>query len=150
MLVHAVDFESAAEAVGRFFDETILLHYDSVQCQRSQSYSAAEPHFWPKVEDGIERNRQVLDGFVKEFKYDDACDVRDLKSVSQGYQSKLLHIIVHFLDGFIGIDTVFYNLPEDSHWLTKATRELILANPEQFWLVHVDTAFGDRKIASLV
>jgi len=39
------------------------------------------------------------------------------------------------LDGFIGIDSVFYNLAEDSHWLSAPLRKTIEQHPEHYWLV---------------
>ncbi len=150
ILLHTADIESATKAVGKFFDETLLLQYDSVQCQRGQSFSAAQPHFWQEMEDAIEQNRQVLHRFLAELAEDGVRALGDLKNVTPGYQSKLLHIIAHFLDGFIGIDTVFYNLLEESHWLTEMSRKSILADPDHYWLIHVDTTFRDRKTASFV
>jgi hypothetical protein len=61
----------------------------------------------------------------------------DLLTLQQGYPSKLLHILTHMLDGFIGIDSVFYNLIEDSHWLSAPLRSTILHKPEHYWLVPV-------------
>ena len=142
--------DSAMEVVRKFFDETLLLQYDSVHFQNSKSFSAVDPLFWQKVDEGIAQNREVLGRFVGELEESGVGGVQDLKSLSQGYQSKLLHIIAHFLDGFIGIDTVFYNLPDDSHWLAEESRQSILAKPDHFWLIHVDTAFVDRNVASFI
>lgn len=150
MLVHGADIESAMEAVRTFFDETLLLRYDSLQCRRDQSCSAIAPQFWQKIDEAMAQNRQVLEDFVGELEDSGVRGVKDLNGVPQGYQSKILHIVTHFLDGFIGIDSVFYNLADDSHWLPEKTRQLILANPDQFWLIHVETAFIDRKTASLI
>jgi hypothetical protein len=150
MLVQAREIESGMAAVRKFLDETLLIQYDSVRCRKSQSYAATGPEFWRKLDEVIARNREILQGFIAELEADGLRVVADLQGVSQGYQSKLLHIIAHFLDGFIGIDTVFYNLLDDSHWLTETTRKSILASPESYWLIQVDTAFADRKKASLV
>jgi hypothetical protein len=61
--------------------------------------------------------------------------IEDLLALKPGYPSKVLHILTHMLDGFIGIDSAFYNLVEDSHWLSEPLRTTILRNPEGYWLV---------------
>ena len=41
-------------------------------------------------------------------------------------------------DGFIGIDSYFYNLIDDSHWLPQATAKAIQKDPNHYWLLHID------------
>ncbi len=50
----------------------------------------------------------------------------------QGYKSKMLHVITHFLDGFFGIDTFFYNLEEDSHWVSEELQKKIAEAPTYY------------------
>lgn len=150
ILARGAGLDSVIEGVQAFFETTLLLHYDSVVCRKGYSLPAEDLNFWDKVEEGIAQNRKVLSGFVKEFEGSGGGKRVDLSNVAQGYQSKLLHIITHFLDGFIGIDTVFYNLCDDSHWLPEETRRSIKENPGHYWLIHVDTAFSDRQTASLI
>ena len=59
----------------------------------------------------------------------------DLNDMGQGYKSKILHTLTHFLDGFFGIDTCFYNLEEDSHWLSDGLAAEIKKYPKKFWLL---------------
>ena len=54
----------------------------------------------------------------------------DFHNIKQGYLSKTLHILSHFLDGFIGIDSYFYNLIDDSHWLPSSNRPGHTKEPE--------------------
>ncbi|MEJ2057239.1 MAG: hypothetical protein P8X39_05310, partial [Desulfofustis sp.] len=74
----------------------------------------------------------------------------DLIDLNQGYQSKILHIIAHFLDGFIGIDSVFYNLIDDSHWLSDETRDKIEQQPDRFRLLSLKCYSLTPKEATLL
>jgi hypothetical protein len=74
----------------------------------------------------------------------------DLQDVEQGYLSKTLHILSHFLDGFIGIDSYFYNLLDDSHWLPPVTAKAIHRNPHHYWLLHVDCFAATAEEAGLL
>jgi hypothetical protein len=62
-----------------------------------------------------------------------------LPELEQGYVTKILHTLTHLLDGFIGIDSVFYNLVEDSHRVSAGLSDAIRANPADYWLVPVRT-----------
>src|SRR4030043_54062 len=64
--------------------------------------------------------------------------LKDLQELPQGYKSKILHVITHLLDGFFGIDTYFYNLEEDSHWVSEELKEKIKTNPPIFWLLSLE------------
>jgi len=61
----------------------------------------------------------------------------DIQQMGQGYQSKIFHTIAHLLDGFFGIDTLLYNLEDDSHWLSAERRRQIEAAPHTCWLMKV-------------
>ena len=63
--------------------------------------------------------------------------------MGQGYESKVLHIITHLVDGFFGADTVFYNLEEDSHWLSDKLTDKIKEQPEKFWLLKIECSTID-------
>jgi hypothetical protein len=83
-------------------------------------------------------NRQVLQKLIGELQAAGINDFNDLSAMPQGFQSKIFHTMAHLLDGFFGIDSRFYNLQEDSHWLSASLRRQIEAGPpEEFWLITV-------------
>jgi hypothetical protein len=61
-----------------------------------------------------------------------------LSELPQGFRTKMLHVITHFLDGFFGIDTYFYNLEEDSHWVSEQARRRIREAPSDYRLLSVE------------
>jgi hypothetical protein len=65
--------------------------------------------------------------------------VDQLLTLKQGYATKILHTLTHLLDGFIGIDSAFYNLVEDSHWVSGELAEAIRVAGAEYWLVPVRT-----------
>ena len=91
-------------------------------------------------------------GFINELTGCGVNRLDDIKNLEQGYKSKTLHTIAHLLDGFFGIDSCFFNLIEDSHWLSAALKDKIMENPGQYWLVEAHPVFEasqpDRDILS--
>jgi len=150
MLVRGDDFEQAAGHIRNFFDKTLLLQYDVVECVRASSYNGADPEFWQLAEDGVKRNKEFLNGLIEDLSATGIRELDDLRMVAEGYQSKLLHLIAHFVDGFIGIDSMFYNLTDDSHWLSDSARKAVINEPERFWLITANCSYKDRKTASLI
>lgn len=150
VLVNAEDFAKASKQVEDFFDNTLLVRYDKIAVRRSQSYSAENNKFSAELERSLAANSARLDKFIDEFSKTGFQSINDFKAVKCGYPSKLLHIITHFLDGFIGIDTIFYNLIDDSHWLPSSTGEAIKENPSHFWLIHLDGYSETPEKVSLV
>lgn len=150
VLVSAEDFAKASKQVEDFFDNTLLVRYDKIAIRESQSYSADNQCFSAELEKSLADNAARLDKFIDEFSKTGFQSIDDLKSVECGYPSKLLHIITHFLDGFIGIDTIFYNLIDDSHWLPDSTRQAMKKNPSHFWLIHLDGYSETPEKVSLV
>lgn len=131
------DFEKSAGHVLRFLERTTLVRYDAARVVADQSCSGADPRFWPWLEQGLADNRQVLTKLIGELRTAGTREFSDLISLPQGFQSKIFHTMAHLLDGFFGIDSQFYSLPEDSHWLGDNMRRQIEADPEDFWLVTV-------------
>ena len=131
------DLEKSSAHVLRFLDRTTLVHYDAVRVIAAQSCSGADSRFWPWLEQGLADNRQILRQLIGELRAAGTKEFNDLLAMPQGFQSKLFHTMAPLLDGFFGIDSRFYNLPEDSHWLGEGLRSQIEATPEDFWLVTV-------------
>lgn len=150
VLVSAKSYENACTQVQDFFDQTLLVRYDKITIRKSKSYSGKSQEFNEELSQSINANRKTLDRFIDEFAKTGFQKVADFKQVEYGYPSKLLHIITHFLDGFIGIDTTFYNLIDDSHWLPDHTQESIKKEPDHFWLIHLDGYSETPEKVSLV
>lgn len=137
LLVVGPDFEKSREYLRRFFAKTTLLRYDTVDMQEDESMSASGTDFWVRVDEGIARNRQGIEGLIGELKQLGFHSLEDILHIKQGFQSKIFHTAAHLLDGFIGIDTSFYSFAHDSHWLTEKQRDEIKGSPQDYWLVRV-------------
>lgn len=150
VLVTGKDYDTASAQVQNFFDSTLLVQYDRIAIRAEKSCSAADAGFTELLEEGLEANRIALEKFVDEFAKTGFQSVRDFLQIPCGYPSKLLHIITHFVDGFIGIDTQFYNLIDDSHWLPDNTTAAITDAPNHHWLIHLDGYSETPEKVSLV
>jgi len=150
VLTKAATLKEAGENVLRFFDKTLLLHYDSMRVRDEISYSANDPKFWPALQEALAANRQVLDGFLTELAATGCRQVEDFHNIETGYPSKVFHIIAHLLDGFVGIDSVFYNLLESSHGITSSLEQTIRERGAQYWLIYLEASFSSSAEASLI
>lgn len=129
--------EQARQQTVHFLDTTRLVIYQSITIHNEEIRSAAGKDFWQGIEAGIAANHAFCTALLAELQEAGLTRVEDLLTLQQGYPSKLLHILTHMLDGFIGMDSVFYNLVEDSHRLSEALRAAIRRNPQNYWLVPV-------------
>ena len=135
MLVKGDDLKSCQQRVLHFFSSNLLIRYNEVIIDDAGSYSAETETFWDLVTKGTERNRQVAAGLIADLQEAGFKTLNELNTMEQGYKSKLLHTLTHLLDGFFGIDTFFYNLEEDSHWLSDELASTMKSQPEKFWLL---------------
>lgn len=138
VLISAPSIENGCAQVRDFFLNSLLVRYDKVDIREEKCQSGSDKDFQRALNNGIAANKKILSNFVEEFKKTGFQTVDDLLMVEHGYPSKMLHIITHFIDGFIGIDSVFYNLIEDNHWISEQTFKEIEAEPENFWLIYLD------------
>jgi hypothetical protein len=142
VLVASEDFVSCRHRVSRFFDRTMLIRFDEVRVDEKESINAADQAFWPRLDEGVSANRKIVGELVASMQEEGVATFEDLQKLEQGYLTKILHTIAHLLDGFIGIDSRFYSLEEDSHAISKALRRQITAEPQQFWIVRVVGKIG--------
>lgn len=138
VLVAGESFANCCDQVHRFFDLTSLVIYDCIQVIDDKCRSGLDQDFFEMVAAAEQKNRSTLNGLIDDLKQTGANSIDDLRRLEHGYPSKVLHVISHLLDGFIGIDSHFYNLPADSHWLSKAAQQAIRQDPAGFWLIHID------------
>ena len=140
ILVKGADFRSARDRVLNFFERYQLVRYSKVEISEKEALHATQDGFLDAVGHALEENRRIVHALVEELRGEGIRSAEDLARIPQGYQSKMLHVITHFMDGFFGIDTYFYNLEEDSHWVSGETRAEISSQPSGFWLLTVDAA----------
>lgn len=138
ILVAGNSFEHCRDQVEKFFALTSLVIYDCIEARREFSRCGRDAAFFTEIDAAEARNRAMVASLIAELEKLAGKNLSALQSLPQGYASKTLHILSHFLDGFIGIDSYFYNLLDDSHWLPTTTRQRITLEPGQFWLLHLD------------
>ena len=138
ILLGGESFAHCSQQVHKFFDLTSLVIYDCVEIREQLSVSGLDTDFRALIDLAQKKNREIVQRLIAEITQAGFTNVEDLINIKQGYVSKTFHILSHFLDGFIGIDSYFYNLLDDSHWLTAETSQLIEKNPKHYWLLHVD------------
>ncbi len=136
-LCQATNQQQANHKILHFLEHTELIRYEAITIPAGDIINAANPTFWPAVEQGIASNRKFATSLIVELEETGISTLAELKNLPQGYPSKVLHTLVHILDGFIGADSAFYNLLEDSHWLSAPLRETITKEPGAYWLVPV-------------
>lgn len=150
ILLGGDSFAHCSDQVHRFFDLTSLVIYDCIEITREKSFSGLDADFLFQIEQVENKNRQRVQRLIDELKNNGLQKTGDFLNLEQGYLSKTFHILSHFLDGFIGIDSHFYNLLDDSHWLPDTTRAQISANPSHYWLLHLDGFTATPEEASLL
>lgn len=138
ILVAGESFANCCDQVYKFFNLTSLVVYDCVQVIDNKCRSAMDSDFFDEISVAETKNHNTVNSLIDELQLAGAKNISDLRNLEHGYPSKLLHIVSHFLDGFIGIDSQFYNLLADSHWVNKDLQQDILASPGMYWLIHVD------------
>lgn len=150
ILVSGDSLEACSDQVRRFFDLTSLVIYDCIEIRPEQSLAADSPGFTRALDAAVADNRKTVEGLVAELRKTGIETIASLTDLEQGYPSKVLHILTHFLDGFIGIDSSFYNLVDDSHWLPAATQAALAERPESYWLIHIDCYSASPGEAALL
>jgi hypothetical protein len=137
ILIAGSDFESCRQSVIRFFARTMLIRYDEVLVKEKESVTGGGEEFWNRVREGLGANQEVLGKFLANLKEEGFLSLDDLQGLEKGYLSKILHIIAHLQDGFIGVDSRFYNLEEDSHGVSRDLQRKMQATPGRYWILRV-------------
>lgn len=150
LLATGESFAQCRSQVLHFFEKTTLVRYDSIEVREGESFSGLDADFTRQANLAISHNRQMLQYLISDLVKAGFTDINKIDTLPQGYESKTLHIISHILDGFIGIDSYFYNLIDDSHWILSQTNEDLTQHPEKYWLIHVDCFTATPEEASLL
>jgi hypothetical protein len=142
VLVAGEDFASCHHRVNRFFERTMLIRFDEIRIDEKGSVNAADQEFWERLDEGISANRKTVSELAANLQQEGFGTLEELQSLEKGYLTKIFHTIAHLLDGFIGIDSRFYSLEEDSHTVSKELRKQITVEPQQFWILRVVGKIG--------
>ncbi len=134
-LVKASSLEEAVAKVEKFLTSYQLVRYEKFWIDREASLPSQNSEFFISLQEVLRENQKILISFLEDLQNEGFSTVESLKSLPQGYLSKLLHLIAHFLDGFFGVDSYFYNLEEDSHFITPYLEKKILKGEEKYFLV---------------
>jgi len=143
-LVEAESPEQALSQVVKFLSSYQLVRYDRFEVKREEIISVHDERFWEVLEKGLQKNYEILQGFIGELKSEGYQLVDDLRSLPQGYLSKLVHLIAHFVDGFFSVDSYFYNLIEDSHFLSPYLKSRMLGGRQNFYLIQAIGYFEEK------
>lgn len=137
ILIKGADYQDCKAKVIRFFDKTNLVQYDHMEFVKSHSICGSDNRFFSSLEDAININKNKINDFISNIEQTGIKTVAELATIKQGYPSKSLHILSHFMDGFIGIDSNLYNLVDDSHWVSPERKKKISDAPDQYWIIFI-------------
>jgi hypothetical protein len=137
ILIAGSDYESCRQRVKRFFDRTMLIRYDDVEVIENESINGTDGNFRARIREGLKANQKVLGEFLENLKDEGFLSIDDIQGLEKGYLSKILHTIAHLQDGFISIDSRFYNLEEDSHGVSRDLQQKITVTPYRYWILKI-------------
>lgn len=137
-LVKGGDFAFSKKKVLQFFERYQLVRYSHITIAENNSLPATGPDFEERLNKAILENRRIINKLLEELGKEGVRTLHDLSEMPQGFRTKMLHVITHFLDGFFGIDTYFYNLEEDSHWVSEKALQQIRETPSDYWLLSIE------------
>jgi hypothetical protein len=138
-LVRSRSGEAAGRHVERYLAGNQLISYADFFVRAEEILNGTGGHFWRTLEHGLAANDSFARRMLDHLKEEGVTTLDQLPSLQQGYVTKILHTLTHLLDGFIGIDSVFYNLIEDSHRVSTGLTQSIRTTPVEYWLVPVRT-----------
>ncbi|MBM9616208.1 hypothetical protein JWJ90_18220 [Desulfobulbus rhabdoformis] len=145
-LVRAESATLAARHIERYLSGNQLISYAEFFVQAEEVLDKEHEKFWDTLGMGLVANDVFARRMLEHLKEEGATTLEDLLSIKQGYATKILHTLTHLLDGFIGIDSVFYNLVEDSHWVSEELSEAIRGQSDEYWLVPVRTGMLENSV----
>jgi len=137
ILASGSDLATCEHHIRLFFEKSQLVQYDSIEIDHSHSMNATASQFEGLIKQGVDSNRQVISDLLSTLNREGCTNLQDILTIPQGFQSKLLHTMSHLLDGFFGIDSQFYDIDENSHWITDSRRKQITESPETCWLMRI-------------
>lgn len=150
-LVTGADYSDARAKVEHFLKQNLLVRYTALVFDDEKALSNLTGQFSETIRWAEEQNKLTIQGLLTEFADLGYESVSDLSRLPQGYESKLLHTITHLLDGFFGLDSFFYNLNEDSNWISHSSlKKMETCTRETYFLVHVQGSFNNLDEADQI
>ncbi len=141
-LIDGINFTEAKEKVANFLDKYQLVNYDKYHIDTKESFIATDKIFWTYLENALAKNKSILKDYLNQLSQEGAISsIFDVENIPQGYLSKLFHLIAHLVDGFFGIDSYFYNLIEDSHFISPVLMKKLKEDPSKYFLIKVLAQF---------
>lgn len=138
-LVCSQSGKAAGLHVEHFLAGNQLITYADFFVKPDEILNGMDDRFWPTLEQGVTANKIFARRMLEHLKKEGLTTLDQLLELKQGYATKVLHTLTHLLDGFIGIDSVLYNLVEDSHQVSEVLTEAIRKSPANYWLVPLRT-----------
>lgn len=135
LLLAGESMDQCKDQVTRFFEQTSLVRYDRITISEENCLNALDAVFFTTLDRLVRKNKETIHQLLAELKTGGLKEVDSIAEIRQGYLSKTFHLLSHFLDGFIGIDSQFYNLLDDSHWVPDNRIAMIRRKPSEFWLI---------------
>lgn len=145
-LVAAPSSAGGAEQVERYLQGNQLITYADLVIRPEEIISGGDARFWGKVDEGVGKNMEFAASLLDSLRAEGIDSLEGLLHMQEGYLTKVLHTLTHLLDGFIGVDSVFYNLVEDSHRVSANLRTTIAAQASTYWLVPVRTGMLEASV----
>ncbi|PID72439.1 MAG: hypothetical protein CSB34_02155 [Desulfobulbus propionicus] len=145
-LVEADTAKLGEEQVHHYLKGNQLVTYSHLVIREEEVIGSKDQRFWPTLNRGVQKNMNVAISLVDTLKEEGVTTLEELVQMREGYLTKVLHTLAHLLDGFIGVDSIFYNLVEDSHRVTSGLRETIDNEVEKFWLIPVRTGMLEASV----
>ena len=136
-LVEGKDHHDCVEKVLHFFNTYQLVQYSEISVMENETLSASTDIFWEKLDEAEAANRETIATLFDELRASGVSSLEDLSTLSQGWKSKTIHTVAHLLDGFFGVDSSFYNLAGESHWVSDQIRNEIRSRRDDFHLLKV-------------
>ncbi|WP_456386371.1 hypothetical protein [Desulfolithobacter sp.] len=149
LLLKATNQQACIDHIRSFFDKTFLVRYDRIHIPDSSIVRATDQDFLVLLDRRLAAQRDTITRLTARLREEGGADPDQWPKLEQGYITKLLHTIVHLMDGFFGVDSLFYNLIEDSHQVSWQLRERIARQPERYWLVQVQGMAGKQEVNRL-
>lgn len=138
-LVRSQSGQLASRHVERYLAGNQLISYAEFFVREEEVLNGTDDRFRPTLDQGLAANSTFARRMLDHLKEEGVTTLDHLLELKQGYTTKVLHTLTHLLDGFIGIDSVLYNLVEDSHQVSEGLAESMRTTPGEYWLIPVRT-----------
>lgn len=146
LLARAQSNTLAAQYVERYIAGSQLISYVEFFARAEEVLASDHAQFWTTLEQVQAANCQFARRMLTHLREEGVETLDQLLELKQGYATKVLHTLTHLLDGFIGVDSAFYNLVEDSHWVSDSLAAEIRAQKGVYWLVPLRTGMLEHSV----